>query len=193
MRERKKIGGFSLIEILVVVAIIGLLASVVVAGVSFARSRAKDARVKSSVRQMRVLAESNAVETGIYDLVPTPDASEGFILAGDISSQGGELVQTVSALGETYCAASVLISDNSKNFCIDTTGKVTEGLCADGLCSEPVASPTPTPTETPTESPTPTTSPTPTPTATPTPTPTFSPTPTPTNTPTPTPTPSSTP
>jgi prepilin-type N-terminal cleavage/methylation domain-containing protein len=56
MNNRK---GFTLIEMLVVVAIVGLLSSVVVVGVGGARQKARDAKRVADVRQIQTWFESN--------------------------------------------------------------------------------------------------------------------------------------
>ncbi|MFB6212908.1 MAG: prepilin-type N-terminal cleavage/methylation domain-containing protein [Candidatus Magasanikbacteria bacterium] len=53
MRFRTKKEGFTLIEMLVVVAIIGLLSSAVLVGLNDARQRARDARRISDLRQIQ--------------------------------------------------------------------------------------------------------------------------------------------
>lgn len=54
-----KRGGFTLIEMLVVVAIIGLLASVVVVGVGGARQKARDAKRVADLRSIQSYLEMN--------------------------------------------------------------------------------------------------------------------------------------
>ncbi|HDY73474.1 MAG TPA: type II secretion system protein [Candidatus Jorgensenbacteria bacterium] len=62
----KRDTGFTLIEMLVVVAIIGLLSSAILVGLGEARARARDARRIADVRQMQNGLENYYFTSGVY-------------------------------------------------------------------------------------------------------------------------------
>ncbi len=66
MNKFKNSKGFTLIELLVVVAIIGILSSVVLASLNSARKKARDARRKSDLSQIRTALELYYSTCGSY-------------------------------------------------------------------------------------------------------------------------------
>ncbi len=63
--------GFTLIELLVVVAIIGLLSSIVLASLSTARAKARDAKRREDMIQLRTAINMYYIDNGSYPL-PNP-------------------------------------------------------------------------------------------------------------------------
>lgn len=66
MRSRRKISGFTLIELMVVIAIIGILSSMISVSLSYARMKARDARRISDLTQIRTALELYYSDNGKY-------------------------------------------------------------------------------------------------------------------------------
>ena len=68
--------GFTLIEILVVISIIGILAALTLSGFTTARKNARDTQRKSDLAQYKAVLETRAANTGgLYPLAATNDGN----------------------------------------------------------------------------------------------------------------------
>jgi len=127
MMKRK---GFTLIELLVVIAIIGILASIVLVSLGGARTRAKDARIQSSMSQIRSSAELYLSDNNTYvgmkanccDAAAMPAAGpcrDIYTLCGDIDTQNGTTVgkPNFNESATDYCAY-VTEASLTKYFCV---------------------------------------------------------------------------
>jgi len=117
--------GFTLIELLVVIAIIGILAGVIVVSMDGSSDKARDARIKSEMdnirTRMEIIRADNATSVGTYAYTDTSLTADPEIikLVTDITAQGAtSMVRNSSDTG--YCMSVVLTSGG--NWCIDSTG-----------------------------------------------------------------------
>ena len=93
MRERQDANtGFTLVEMMIVVAVIGLLAAVAIPNLTKARERARGARFMGDLRAARSAFELYAIEHLAYP----PDKNPGIIPAGM-----DEYLQKMNWTGET--------------------------------------------------------------------------------------------
>ncbi len=161
--------GFTLIELLVVVSIISILSSVVLASMSTARGKAKDASVKFLATQMRNVYEMEYLKSGsysamhavtstgtgwvctdtpsvhiclvtniagcdsVYQLATLPDANK--VCDDIINKLGGYTFGVMNGSKDTdYAVFITYPSDNTKGFCVRSTGAVSASVSSADNC-----------------------------------------------------------
>lgn len=122
--------GFTLIELAVVIAIIGLLSTVVFIGTPTIMTKARDARITQDFHKLLNLAEKINLDKGSYDPLcegSLPCDEDVQKIYEDISKRKGTLViQKSESPAQSYCAFSPLNSLTEENqtqyYCIDGAG-----------------------------------------------------------------------
>jgi prepilin-type N-terminal cleavage/methylation domain-containing protein len=119
--------GFTLIEVLTVIMIIAILASVVLVSLESARNKTKDVTIQNQIGQLRSLAETfYTFEEGYEDFTST---SQYNLIKGKIKDmngiedgESGSLKVIFSSNNNNYCAYADLVRDSGKVFCVDSGG-----------------------------------------------------------------------
>lgn len=123
--------GFSLVELLVVITIIGVLSTIILSGISNSRSRAYDSKVKQQLSSFRTAAEIyftnqngygpevNICTAGIFNDVDPVNGSPGlYIAAGNIPS----FTQTICGSTDSAYALKATLYSGSEYWCVDSRG-----------------------------------------------------------------------
>lgn len=129
--------GFSLVEIIVVIAIIGILAGILLVVFGPARTKGKDTKIESNMLQLQNLAERIYLDSGNYDRVDSALSPEIAAISDDLDRVRGKagslnIFKSPSPAAE-YCAYSYLIS-SPLGFCVDSSGFVGKGSYPTQIC-----------------------------------------------------------
>lgn len=127
MISQKK--GFTLIEMLIVIAIIGILSAAVLAGLGPSRNKAKDARIISGMNQVRAIAESlyNPSSQFPYSEVQgtcesSPNADLNRVNSDIKSASAGNSCLKIVGNGTFYIAYAGLLTNQGQWYCVDSEG-----------------------------------------------------------------------
>ena len=142
MRLRSNRKGFTLVEVMIVVAIIGLLAAIAIPNLLRARANANDGSVRGDLRAISTATESYRAAQS----PPTYPAAVGDMTgasppyldsswAGTSTKHGHTLAYSTTTAGYTVTAASQTGS-SATDYCIDHEGVLkTSSSTASGACS----------------------------------------------------------
>lgn len=114
--------GFTLIEMLIVIGIIGLLSAFLVPTLFGARDRAKEAAVKGVMNTVQLAVEAYQMENNVYPLgrnIPLESLARDYLIAGDYLAEIPKNPFTGKAYKDADSAGKIIYSYD------DATGKYT--------------------------------------------------------------------
>jgi prepilin-type N-terminal cleavage/methylation domain-containing protein len=123
--------GFTLVELLIFIAIIGILASIVLVSVFSARQKAADSRIRNNIAQLRWEAEIvyDTQGASFDDWSTHPSVSQQVnILLDDIvlALKGAGAATVRDTDNDTYCVSAPLVSISGRHYCVDAGGVFAE-------------------------------------------------------------------
>ncbi|KKR10062.1 MAG: hypothetical protein UT37_C0006G0029 [Parcubacteria group bacterium GW2011_GWA2_39_18] len=141
-KKHQKVWGFTLLELMVVIVIIGLVATMTLVVIYTSKNRAKKARIVSNLDQIRKAAEL-FYNSNNYSYMGLGDAPGISILGEDMSWQGGQL--NVSPDSDSYVAYSAYPGAETGHYwCVDDKGNSQDvGYVPGSDCKSAAPAPTP--------------------------------------------------
>ncbi len=141
--------GFTIIELLIVIAIIGILTAIIITSVMVSRRKAVDNQIMNDVRQLRILAEE-VYDSQAASYLNWADSEAQPNLANQLDRLLADLDQihnytqtdvtdpqhvtiTRDSQAQEFCISVPLYTDPSIIYCVDATGQYqkTSSHCPD--------------------------------------------------------------
>ncbi len=135
---------FTLIELLIAIAILALLATIIVSGTINTRTKAKDTAIKENLNSLRSGGELWVNANGTYAGFCVDDDCNCASCSTDWKNicsvakiqNGGKAVNCTFSTGNAgWCASSQLVG-STDYYCVDSTNKAQtqDAACSDGAC-----------------------------------------------------------
>ncbi len=117
--KKAKKRGFTLMELLVVVAIIGILAAIVLVSLNSARNKGKNAAIKSQMVSLRSAGELHNEDNGSFATFCA--STEATNLSAGVTNSGGSSFDC-DATADAWAAEVQLVGTGAGFWCVDSTG-----------------------------------------------------------------------
>lgn len=117
--KKAKKRGFTLMELLVVVAIIGILAAIVLVSLNSARNKGKNAAIKSQMVSLRSAGELHNEDNGSFATFCA--STEATNLSAGVTNSGGTSFDC-DAASDAWAAEVQLVGTGAGFWCVDSTG-----------------------------------------------------------------------